>query len=229
MIYVIFFTTAGAPATGLSPTLITYKKVSDGSDVGSPPAVTEIGGGGYKFTATPAEALFVVIDGGAALTNAFERYKVMQVTPNDGYLDVSMSSRSTATQGATAGELAVAVSPLALEASLEAHITAALNSYDPPTRAEATADKQAVLDALASAGITVTDILEGDLSDSETFPAGSLADRIRKLFWVLCNRLVIIDATGALAAYKDDGTTPGATGTIIDDGTITEREAPTWP
>ncbi len=91
MIYVIYFTLAGAPKTLLTPTIITYKKVSDGSDVAGPPAVTEIGGGGYRFTATPTEALFVVIDGGATLTNTFERYKVMQITANDGALDVAIS------------------------------------------------------------------------------------------------------------------------------------------
>ncbi len=91
MIYVVYFTLAGAPKTLLTPTIITYKKVSDGSDVAGPPAVTEIGGGGYKFTAIPTEALFVVVDGGAILTNVFERYKVMQITANDGALDVAIS------------------------------------------------------------------------------------------------------------------------------------------
>ena len=97
MIYVLFFSDAGAPATGLSPTIITYKKVSDGADVGSPPAITEVGGGFYKFTATPAEALVAVIDGSATLTNAFERYKVMQITTNDSALDAAITSRSTLT------------------------------------------------------------------------------------------------------------------------------------
>jgi len=93
MIYVVFFTMAGTPKTLLTPTIITYKKVSDGLDAGSPPTVSEIGGGFYKFTATPSEALAVVIDGGATLTNAFERYKVLQITANDGNLDITISSR----------------------------------------------------------------------------------------------------------------------------------------
>ena len=121
------------------------------------------------------------------------------------------------------------LSGLALEANVQTHAVAALTVYDPPTRAEAIADKEAVLAALASAGITVADILAGDLIDTETFPEGSLGDRIRKLFWVLCNRLVINDVTGAYTAYKNDGTTPVATGTIMDDGTETERSAPVWP
>ena len=143
-----------------------------------------------------------------------------------------------ATQGTTKDELDAAqlaivnampdISDLALEAGIEDHVAAALTAYDPPTRAEAIDDKQAVLDALASAGITVADILAGDLADSKTFPAGSLGDRIRKLFWVLCNRLVITDATGAFTAYKGDGATPAATGNIVDNGIITTRGNPTW-
>ncbi len=104
------------------------------------------------------------------------------------------------------------------------------NSYDPPTRAEATADKNAILAAVAALNdLTVGDILGGDLSDSLSFPANSLADLVRKLFWVVCNRLVITEcAAGALTAYKSDGVTPAATGTITDNGSITERSKPTW-
>jgi len=91
MIYLMFFTMAGAPETLLTPTIITYKKVSDGADVADPPSITEIGGGFYKFTATPTEAIAVSIDGGASLTNAFERYKVMQITPNDDNLDAAIT------------------------------------------------------------------------------------------------------------------------------------------
>jgi hypothetical protein len=45
MIYVVFFSNAGAPATGLTPTIGVYKKVSDGTDVTPAPAISEIGGG----------------------------------------------------------------------------------------------------------------------------------------------------------------------------------------
>ena len=72
-------------------------------------------------------------------------------------------------------------------------------------------------------------MLAGDLSDNLSFPANSLADRLRKLFWLLCNRLVIDDATGALTAYKDDGETPALTGAVVDDSETTERSEPTWP
>ncbi len=299
MIYVVYFASAGVPATGLSPSIVAYIKVSDGSSGGSAPSLTELSGGFYKFTAAPSEALLVRIDGGASLANA-DRYKVMQVTANDGALDAAITSRSTltaqqvweyatrtlssfgtliadlwanATRTLTAGtrdsqidaikaktdnlpaapavegnvqghvaaalaaydpptkaEMDAAVSPLALEAGIEAHVLAVLNAYDPPTRAEATADKAAILAAITALNdITVGELLAGDLSDSLSFPANSLADRLRKLFWILCNRLVITDASGAFTAYKTDGVTPAATGAITDNGTNTVRSAPTWP
>ena len=39
MIYVVFFSNAGVPATGLTPTIGVYKKVSDGTDVTPAPTV----------------------------------------------------------------------------------------------------------------------------------------------------------------------------------------------
>jgi hypothetical protein len=257
MNYVIYFSNAGAPATGLTPGVITYKKVSDSSDVASPPAISEIGGGGYKFTVTPAEALFVVVDGGSGLENA-DRYKVMQITPNDADLDAPVSTRAPESGGnlaavkaktdnlpanpanesnvqghmadalvaydpPTKAELDSAVSPLALEANVQGQVAAALAAYDPPTKAE----MDAALAALHN--LSVGDLLAGDLSDNLSFPANSLADRLRKLFWILCNRMIITDASGAFTAYQGDGITPGATGTIVDNGTNTVRSAPTWP
>jgi hypothetical protein len=299
MIYVVFFSNAGVPAPGLSPTIGVYKKVSDATDVTPVPSVLEVGGGFYKFTASPAETMVVRLDSGGSLADA-DTYKVMQITPHDADLDAQVSTRGSqadltaiktktdnlpsdpasntqvntrlAASGYTApdnagisaikaktdnlpaapasegnvqghvadalavydpptkAELEAAVSPLALEAGIEAHVLAVLNSYDPPTRAEATADKTAILAAVAALNdLTVGEILGGDLSDSLSFPANSLADRLRKLFWILCNRLAIVDATGAFTAYKGDGVTPGATGTIVDNGTNTVRSVPTWP
>jgi hypothetical protein len=301
MIYVVFFSNAGAPATGLTPTIGVYKKVSDATDVTPAPTVSEIGGGFYKFTATPAEALVVRMNGGGSLSDA-DKYKVMQITPNDAGLDAAVSTRAPesggnvaaikaktdnlpadpasntqvntrlatsgyivpdnagisavkaktdnlpaapAVEGNVAGhvadalaaydpptkaELDAAVAPLALETGLEAHVLAVLNAYDPPTRDEAMADKTAILAAVAALNdLTVGEILGGDLSDSLSFPANSLADLVRKLFWVLCNRLVITDASGAFTAYKTDGVTPAAAGTVTDNGTTTARSKPTWP
>jgi hypothetical protein len=346
MIYVVYFASAGVPAMGLTPSIVTYIKVSDGTSGGSIPSISELSGGFYKFTTTPSEALLVRIDGGASLANA-DRYKVMQVTANDGALDAAVSTRAPEAAGNVAaikaktdnlpaspaavgsamvltsaydaaktaaaesgGNLAAVkaktdnlpASPAAAgdipsaatiastvwgnatrtltsfgtlvadiwayatrtlssfgtlaadvwsvatrsltdktgftisgtkqtldalhdlsQAGAQAGATAALNAYDPPTKAEMDAALAALND------ITVGEILNGDLSDSLSFPANSLADRLRKLFWILCNRMAIVDATGAFTAYKGDGVTPGATGTITDNGTNTVRSTPTWP
>lgn len=71
----------GAPETGLTPTIVTMKKVSDGSDVVAP-AVSEIGGGFYLFSVTTTEALVCTVDGGAALTGA-NRYATELVLDTD--------------------------------------------------------------------------------------------------------------------------------------------------
>jgi len=299
MIYVVFFSNAGVPATGLSPTIGVYKKVSDATDVTPAPTVSEIGEGFYKFTATPGEALVVRMNGGGNLVDA-DKYKVMQITPHDADLDAQVSTRGSqadltaikiktdnlpsdpasstqvntrlAASGYTAPdnagisavkaktdnlpaapavegnvqshvadalvaydpptkvELDAAVAPLALEAGLEAHVLAVLNAYDPPSRAEAITDKDAILSAIAALNdMSVGELLGGDLSDSLSFPANSLADLVRKLFWVVCNRMVIEDATADFTVYKTDGMTPAATGTIADNGVTTTRGKPTWP
>jgi len=135
-----------------------------------------------------------------------------------------------ADQSAVEAAITAATAALALEANVQGHAADALAAYDPPTRAEATTDKQAILDALGALNdITVGELLAGNLADDQVFAAGTMGDRLRKLFWVLCNRMAIVDATGAFIAYKDDGTTPGATGAVEDDGTTTERSIPTWP
>jgi len=101
MIYVILFSQNGAPKSALTPVIITYKKVADGTDVTPLPEITAIGGGGYKFAAAPTEAIYVEIDGGAEL-DAADRYKVLQITPDDDNLDVPVSSRAAETGGAGA-------------------------------------------------------------------------------------------------------------------------------
>jgi hypothetical protein len=315
MIYVVFYSSAGVPATGLAPTIDLYQKVSDATGVTPAPTVSEIGGGFYKFTANPAEALVVRMNGGGTLAEA-DKYKVMQITPHDGDLDAQVSTRGsqedltavkartdnlpndpasnaqvntrlaaadytapdntgisaiksktenlpsdpadqsqveTAITLAVSGlaaeanvqvhvaealatydpptkaELDAAVSPLALEAGIEAHVLAVLNYYDLPTRAEASNDKDAVLAAIAALNdISVGELLAGDISDLLSFPANSLADLVRKLFWVVCNRLVINEASGAFTAYQTDGVTPAAAGTITDNGATTARSDPTW-
>lgn len=70
----IYFSDSGVPIEGLTPTFDNLKRVSDGVDV-TPPAITEIGGGWYKFDIDPTERLTGVIDGGASLLIDAERYQ----------------------------------------------------------------------------------------------------------------------------------------------------------
>ncbi len=74
MTYVIFFRDAGVPAVGLSPVITSFLKVSDGSSAGTPPTISEIGGGFYKFTYGPTEDVTIGVDGGVALGDA-DRYQ----------------------------------------------------------------------------------------------------------------------------------------------------------
>jgi len=75
----VYFESAGVPSTGLAPTWNSLYDVSDGSAY-TQPAISEIGGGWYKYTLDPADFVHVagVVDGGAALANA-DRYKVQEV------------------------------------------------------------------------------------------------------------------------------------------------------
>ena len=174
------------------------------------------------------------MDGGGNLAKA-DKYKVMQITPHDADLDAAVSTRAPESGGNVAAIKTktdnLPAAP-AIEGNVQGHVADALAVYDPPTRAEAASDQEAVLAAIAALNdLTVGEILSGDLSDSLSFPANSLADLVRKLFWVLCNRLVITDASGAFTAYKTDGVTPAAAGTVTvtDNGATTARSVPTWP
>lgn len=93
--YEIYFANAGVPATGLSPAWTTLKLRADGSDIGSPPSFTPVGGGWYKYTASPTtgQVWLGVVDGGAALANA-DRYVPVRLAPEDVFLDYSVAAAS---------------------------------------------------------------------------------------------------------------------------------------
>lgn len=78
------FTVAGAPATGIVPTFNIYK-----DDLGSnlaQPAITEIGGGFYKFTPVnvAGRGICYVIDATAACS---PRYLYRYIRPEDWWID----------------------------------------------------------------------------------------------------------------------------------------------
>lgn len=82
MIYKVYFAGAGVSKTALTPLWSSLKKTSDGTDYTPQPAISEIGGGFYKFDISPAEDLVGVIDGGASLAD-IDRYVSVDLSPND--------------------------------------------------------------------------------------------------------------------------------------------------
>jgi len=96
MIYPIFFTDSGTPKTGLSPTIDIYIKTSDGTSAGSAPAVSEYSGGFYVFTATPTVNVLCRIDSNDAAMSDAERYKIVQLTPEDEIVNAFYERTPTA-------------------------------------------------------------------------------------------------------------------------------------
>ena len=62
------------------------------------------------------------------------------------------------------------VSTLALEANIEGHVTTALNTYDPPTRAELTSDKNEIITEVNANEIKL-DIIQADLDNPDQYKA----------------------------------------------------------
>jgi|GEM_PF-3317244 len=88
MLYYVYLTNNGAPATGLSPTWNALDTAENGTDKsGSAPSITEVGGGWYKFDVVFGTAPWDVtdedlvgsIDGGSSLAT-MERYKPVAIT-----------------------------------------------------------------------------------------------------------------------------------------------------
>ncbi|MGD9156790.1 MAG: hypothetical protein PVG39_00150 [Desulfobacteraceae bacterium] len=100
----------------------------------------------------------------------FDTSAITNVSANDTYeLRVDCASATNVPQ---IGEIKVgqfidyingSISSRALEANVEGHVTTALNTYDPPTRSEATSDKEEVLAAIniAQSDITFLKDIEG--------------------------------------------------------------------
>jgi len=70
---VAFFTTDGAPATGLSPT-VRIRRTDTGALVETDTAMTELGDGGYARSFVPSPSLEYAIRADKGSGNDFERY-----------------------------------------------------------------------------------------------------------------------------------------------------------
>lgn len=79
----VYFSNAGVPATGLLPTFTQYINV-DTLVGATAPAITEIGGGWYKYpdTITDFDHIVGIIDGTATLADA-DRYKSVELNQGD--------------------------------------------------------------------------------------------------------------------------------------------------
>jgi len=183
------------------------------------------------------EATLTAIKGSGWATETLKAIKA--AIPIQGATKAELDVAQAAIEAAIDDITGLDLSGLALEASVQAvKGKTDLLPADPASESAVEAaiavisepDLSTILTAIGNLNdITVGQLLAGDLGDGVSFPADSLADRLRKLFWVVCNRLVIEDETGDFTAYKGDGATPGVTGNIEDNGVTTERSTPTWP
>ena len=98
MIYTFYFSDGAGPKTGLSPTLDIFVKVSDGTSAGTPPTVTELSGGFYKFTYAATYDVAIRIDSNDATMAGVDRYISMVASPHDDDLDAAISGRAPANE-----------------------------------------------------------------------------------------------------------------------------------
>lgn len=93
------------------------------------------------------------------------------------------------------------VSALAIEANVEGHATNALASYDPPTRAEATSDKEEVITQV-NANETKIDTMQSDVTEIKNYTNG---------------RWKIDTTTNQMIFYQDDNVTEVARFDLLDE------------
>lgn len=84
--YAIYFDKSGVGQVGLTPTFVTFLKVSDGTSPGAAPGITEVGGGFYKFDYNAEELIALVVDSNDATMDPSEKRKAEVIGPNDGQL-----------------------------------------------------------------------------------------------------------------------------------------------
>jgi len=72
----------------------------------------------------------------------------------------------------------------------------------------------------------INDALNTAFVDGTTLTANGLKDRLRKLMWILRNKMVVTNTNGNTIIYKDDGITEAIneTAALTDDSTTTTRK-----
>jgi hypothetical protein len=135
-------TAGGARVTGLTPSFVLFKKLSDNSNI-TPPAIIEVGEGAYKFAYDPVangEAIWQA-DAGSRLTIAGDRYI-------DGAATLALQLQS-ADVSAVAGSSASGVLYAALTESYAAN-------GQPGTLAQLLYGMLAMLGNVSQSGTTLT-------------------------------------------------------------------------
>ena len=90
-LYSMYFTKNEIPVTGLAPTITLYKSLIDNSDL-TPPSVSEVGDGYYKFSVVVTVPAVMKVDSGDTDMTPSERYRTFHVDPSDAYLNDLISN-----------------------------------------------------------------------------------------------------------------------------------------
>jgi hypothetical protein len=73
--------------------------------------------------------------------------------------------------------------------------------------------------------LAVFKALDSAITDAVSLTAGGLLEKVRRLTWVLTNKIDVTDANGNTVVYKDDSTTAAYTvnAALVDNSTTTTR------
>ena len=106
------------------------------------------------------------------------------------------------------------VSALAIEANVSGYVADALNVYDPPTRAEATSDKNELVTDIAELETSLSGVVTVDNSSIETTLSGIVVVSTSGIEGMVTDvrdeamgKWVLDSGAGTLTLYRMDGTT----------------------
>lgn len=92
--YSFFVTNSGTAATGLTPSFSMYKDLVTGTTLSPAPTISEVASGHYKFSVdwttsphstAPTTSVVFLIDNGASLSSASDRYLGGRINKSDDY------------------------------------------------------------------------------------------------------------------------------------------------
>jgi hypothetical protein len=199
----------GERKTGLTPTWVHLKRLSDGTNITPTPTISEIGQGQYKFTYDPETSGEAAgqIDAGSGLTAAADRYVDVVLTRERSRLVYSLPSE---TPGADGG-LAIADGA----GQVAAKITEYGTEMEPETRILVTPENKLAADTQGRVSLNLT----------QTIPATNTAQTVGDALnaaraqgfgkWVLSGT--------SLTLFAADGTTVVRTFTLDSATAPTQR------